>query len=55
LRFAPATHIPYRGNPPTLLALPDMYAAIFAAGALGYGLNLLFQLIERTFVHWSGK
>ena len=32
-----------------------MYAAIFAAGALGYGLNLLFLLIERRFVHWSGK
>jgi ABC-type nitrate/sulfonate/bicarbonate transport system permease component len=30
-------------------------AAIFAAGALGYGLNLLFLLIERRFVHWSGK
>jgi hypothetical protein len=26
-----------------------MYAAIFAAGALGYGLNLLFLLIERRF------
>ena len=26
----------------------DMYAAIFAAGALGYGLNLLFLLIEKT-------
>ena len=38
-----------------LFAMPDMYAAIFAAGALGYGLNLLFQLIERRFVHWSGK
>ena len=25
-----------------LFAMPDMYAAIFAAGALGYGLNLLF-------------
>jgi NitT/TauT family transport system permease protein len=38
-----------------LFEMPDMYAAIFAAGALGYGLNLLFQLIERRFVHWSGK
>ena len=38
-----------------LFAMPDMYAAIFAAGALGYGLNLLFLLIERQFVHWSGK
>jgi NitT/TauT family transport system permease protein len=38
-----------------LFNMPDMYAAIFAAGALGYGLNLLFLLIERYFVHWSGK
>jgi len=38
-----------------LFNMPDMYAAIFAAGALGYGLNLLFLLVERRFVHWSGK
>jgi NitT/TauT family transport system permease protein len=38
-----------------LFEMPDMYAAIFAAGALGYGLNLLFLLVERQFVHWSGK
>jgi NitT/TauT family transport system permease protein len=38
-----------------LFAMPDMYAAIFAAGALGYGLNLFFLLVERRFVHWSGK
>ncbi len=38
-----------------LFAMPDMYAAIFAAGALGYGLNLLFLLVERRFVHWTGK
>ena len=38
-----------------LLNMPDMYAAIFAAGALGYCLNLLFQLVERRVVHWSGK
>jgi ABC-type nitrate/sulfonate/bicarbonate transport system permease component len=38
-----------------LLQMPDMYAAIFAAGALGYCLNLLFQLVERRVVHWSGK
>ena len=38
-----------------LFRMADMYAAIFAAGALGYGLNLLFLLIERKFVHWSGK
>lgn len=38
-----------------LFEMPDMYAAIFAAGALGYGLNLLFLLLERRFVHWAGK
>jgi sulfonate transport system permease protein len=38
-----------------LFDMPRMYAAIFAAGVLGYGLNLLFMMIERTFVHWSGK
>jgi sulfonate transport system permease protein len=38
-----------------MFEMPRMYAAIFAAGALGYGLNLLFLLIERHFVHWSGK
>jgi sulfonate transport system permease protein len=38
-----------------MFEMPRMYAAIFAAGALGYGLNLIFLLIERHFVHWSGK
>jgi NitT/TauT family transport system permease protein len=38
-----------------LFEMPRMYAAIFASGALGYGLNLFFLLIERRFVHWSGK
>jgi NitT/TauT family transport system permease protein len=38
-----------------LLQMPEMYAAIFAAGALGYCLNLLFQVVERRVVHWSGK
>jgi ABC-type nitrate/sulfonate/bicarbonate transport system permease component len=38
-----------------LFAMPDMYAAIFAAGALGYSLNLIFLMIERRFVHWAGK
>jgi ABC-type nitrate/sulfonate/bicarbonate transport system permease component len=35
--------------------MPDMYAAIFAAGVLGYGLNHQFLTIERRFVHWPGK
>ena len=38
-----------------LFEMADMYAAIFAAGVLGYGLNLLFLLIERRFIHWAGK
>ena len=38
-----------------MFEMPDMYAAIFAAGALGYALNMMFMLIERSFVHWSGK
>ena len=38
-----------------LFEMPDMYAAIFVAGALGYGFNLLFLIIEQRFVHWSGK
>src|SRR2546427_5413679 len=37
-----------------LFAMPDMYAAIFAAGGLGYGLNLTVLLGVRQFVHWSG-
>jgi NitT/TauT family transport system permease protein len=38
-----------------LFEMPRMYAAILAAGALGYGLNLMFLLVEKRFVHWSGK
>jgi sulfonate transport system permease protein len=38
-----------------LFDMPRMYAAIFAAGALGYALNLLFLMAERSFVHWGGK
>jgi sulfonate transport system permease protein len=32
-----------------------MYAAILAAGILGYVLNILFLLVERRIVHWSGR
>jgi NitT/TauT family transport system permease protein len=42
-------------NSQMIFDMPEMYASIFAAGALGYGLNLLFLLIERRFVHWGGK
>src|SRR4030095_12820113 len=37
------------------LTVKSMYAAIFAAGVLGYALNVLFLLIERRIVHWSGR
>jgi len=38
-----------------LFEMPRMYAVIFVAGALGYGFNLMFLLIERRYVHWSGR
>jgi len=38
-----------------VLNVRTMYAAIIAAGALGYGLNVLFLLAERRIVHWSGR
>ncbi len=42
-------------NAQMIFNMPEMYATIFAAGVLGYGLNLLFSVIERKFVHWGGK
>jgi ABC-type nitrate/sulfonate/bicarbonate transport system permease component len=42
-------------NAQAIFDMPEMYATIFAAGVLGYGLNLLFLVIERKFVHWGGK
>jgi ABC-type nitrate/sulfonate/bicarbonate transport system permease component len=33
----------------------DMYTSILITGALGYLLNLLFLIIEKRIVHWSGK
>jgi len=38
-----------------VLNVKSMYAAILAAGALGYALNVLFLYIERRIVHWSGR
>jgi ABC-type nitrate/sulfonate/bicarbonate transport system permease component len=32
-----------------------MYAAIMAAGILGYALNIAFLFLERRIVHWSGR
>jgi ABC-type nitrate/sulfonate/bicarbonate transport system permease component len=33
----------------------EMHAAILTADSLGRGLNNFFLLIEKNFVHWSGK
>src|SRR5258706_6310212 len=38
-----------------VLNVKSMYAAILAAGALGYALNVLFLVAEKRIVHWSGK
>jgi NitT/TauT family transport system permease protein len=32
-----------------------MYASILAAGALGYVLNIVFLVLEKRIVHWSGR
>lgn len=42
-------------NAQMIFDMPRMYAAILAAGLLGYALNLLFLFLERRVVHWSGK
>lgn len=38
-----------------VLNVRDMYASILCAGALGYALNILFLVLERRIVHWSGR
>lgn len=38
-----------------VLNVKSMYASILAAGMLGYALNVLFLLLERRIVHWSGR
>lgn len=35
--------------------LTDMYGSILVTGALGYGLNVFFLVIEKNLIHWSGK
>lgn len=42
-------------NSQQVLNVRDMYASILAAGALGYALNILFLVLERRIVHWSGR
>ena len=38
-----------------VLNVKIMYAAILATGMLGYALNILFLMLERRIVHWSGR
>jgi ABC-type nitrate/sulfonate/bicarbonate transport system permease component len=42
-------------NSQQVMNVREMYAAILAAGALGYALNIAFFFIERRVVHWSGR
>ena len=35
--------------------LRDMYGSLLVSGVVGYGLNYMFLLIERYFVHWAGR
>lgn len=42
-------------NSQQVMDVKDMYAAILAAGVLGYALNILFLVVERCIVHWSGR
>ncbi|MBD2459803.1 ABC transporter permease [Oscillatoria sp. FACHB-1407] len=38
-----------------ILNVQDMYASILITGILGYFLNVFFLLVEKRFIHWSGK
>lgn len=38
-----------------ILNVQDMYASILVTGILGYLLNMLFLLIDKWAIHWSGK
>lgn len=42
-------------NSQQVLNVKDMYASILAAGVLGYLLNVLFLLLDKRVVHWSGR
>ncbi|MNX54064.1 hypothetical protein D3C86_847760 [compost metagenome] len=42
-------------NAQQVLNVREMYASILAAGALGYVLNILFLVLEKRVVHWSGR
>lgn len=38
-----------------VLNVKDMYASILITGMVGYLLNVLFLMIEKRIIHWSGK
>ena len=42
-------------NAQQVMNVRDMYASILSAGALGYVLNVVFLMMERRVVHWSGR
>lgn len=35
--------------------MPQLYGTILVSGALGYGLNVLFLVLESRLVHWAGR
>jgi NitT/TauT family transport system permease protein len=42
-------------NSQQVMNVRDMYASILAAGVFGYALNVLFLVIDRRIIHWSGR
>ncbi|MBU4611956.1 ABC transporter permease [Achromobacter sp. GG226] len=42
-------------NSQQVMNVRDMYAAILATGVLGYVLNILFLVLEKRIIHWSGR
>lgn len=38
-----------------LFRIPELYATVLSAGALGYGLNRIILLVERRALHWQGR
>ncbi len=42
-------------NSQQVMNVREMYAAILAAGVMGYALNVIFLLAEKRIVHWSGR
>ncbi|TCT06671.1 ABC transporter permease [Aquabacter spiritensis] len=42
-------------NAQQIMNVREMYGSILAAGVLGYVLNLLFLILDKKVVHWSGR